>query len=230
MKYISALFGLFGLLVLATIFAQVKVPFILQENKCVFVEVKVNDDPKPLLFFSQLFDKMPNRLIATQNDLTSKGFITLSTIESLSFFDYQFDKPMIAHLSTDKGGVSAMPGYLGILGAEIINRFNFIIDYSNKVLYLQPNRMYDLPIDTKVFPFRLVEEDNKVVVQHIIDHTDAAKQGIKAGDEILEVNRQPVKDLLWVKEQIKLSEGAVHLKIRNANNKVEDKTFRLTSL
>lgn len=392
MKYISALFGLFGLLVPVTIFAQVKVPFILQENKCVFVEVKVNDDPKPLLFFfdtgagttlidqrvaqelgirstytetvsgssgqkdfhvaegqklsfgesividdvdiiiedtsrigkslgrafagiigydllhkyitrvdfdhkefwiyetpeqavtegfskyditmtdaipiphldvtftlkdrssytgkvlfdsgaglnllinsqfieqHQLFDKMPNRLIATQNDLTSKGFITLSTIESLSFFDYQFDKPMIAHLSTDKGGVSAMPGYLGILGAEIINRFNFIIDYSNKVLYLQPNRMYDLPIDTKVFPFRLVEEDNKVVVQHIIDHTDAAKQGIKAGDEIWEVNRQPVKDLLWVKEQIKLSEGAVHLKIRNANNKVEDKTFRLTSL
>src|SRR5690606_42021195 len=87
-----------------------------------------------------LLDKMPNRLTASQNDLTSGGLITISPIQSLSFFDYEFDKPMIAHISTDKSGVSAMPGYLGILGAEIINRFNFIIDYENNLLYLEDRK------------------------------------------------------------------------------------------
>jgi predicted aspartyl protease len=177
-----------------------------------------------------LLDKMPNRLTASQNDLTSGGLITISPIQSLSFFDYEFDKPMIAHISTDKSGVSAMPGYLGILGAEIINRFNFIIDYEKNLLYLEPNSLFDMTMDTTVFPFRLVLENGKILVNHLIENTDAAKQGIKAGDEILEVNNQPVKDLVWTKEQIKATKGAVDLKIRKSDGAVENKTFRLTTL
>src|SRR5690606_7439022 len=50
MRYLLALFG-FSALFSSAVQAQVKVPFILQENKCVFVEVKVNDHPTPLLFF-----------------------------------------------------------------------------------------------------------------------------------------------------------------------------------
>src|SRR5690606_35108767 len=123
-----------------------------------------------------LLNKMPNRLIASQNDLTGKGLIILSTIQSLEFLGYKFNTEMLAHVSTDKTGVSAMPGYLGILGAEIINRFNFIIDYNNKLLYLQPNSLFNLPINTTVLPFRFKEESGKITVSHVIEGTDAANQ------------------------------------------------------
>jgi predicted aspartyl protease len=363
MRYLLALFG-FSALFSSAVQAQVKVPFILQENKCVFVEVKVNDHPTPLLFFfdtgagsimlsqevaeqlnikptytetisgaegqtlilgdkivlenvdfifddtSRLaksfgrkfdgivgydflhkymtkvdFDHKEFWVYESPEQVDTKGFtkhaITMSEDIPIPHFDvtfrlkdesaytgqvlfdsgaglnllinskfqqqhnlldkmpnrltasqndYEFDKPMIAHISTDKSGVSAMPGYLGILGAEIINRFNFIIDYENNLLYLEPNTLYDMTMDTTVFPFRLVLENGKILVNHLIENTDAAKQGIKAGDEILEVNNQPVKDLVWTKEQIKATKGAVHLKIRKSDGAVVNKTFRLTTL
>ena len=43
-------------------------------------------------------------------------------------------------LSSDTGGVSGMDGYMGILGAEIINHFMVILDYKNLNLYLKVNK------------------------------------------------------------------------------------------
>ncbi len=177
-----------------------------------------------------LLNKMPNRLIASQNDLTGKGLITLSTIQSLEFLGYKFNTEMLAHVSTDKTGVSAMPGYLGILGAEIINRFNFIIDYNNKLLYLQPNSLFNLPINTTVLPFRFKEESGKITVSHVIEGTDAANQDIEVGDEILEINGRKVKGAIWLREQMKLSKDKITLKIRKSDKTIVNKSFRLNKL
>lgn len=41
-----------------------------------------------------------------------------------------------------KSGVSAMKGYLGILGNEIIKQFHWIVDYKAMKLYMKPNNFY----------------------------------------------------------------------------------------
>jgi uncharacterized protein YqiB (DUF1249 family) len=32
--------------------------------------------------------------------------------------------------------------YAGVIGSQIAKRFNTIIDYKNKVLYIKPNQLY----------------------------------------------------------------------------------------
>ncbi len=62
-------------------------------------------------------------------------------LKSLKFCGYDFPN-ILAQLASTKSGVSSYKEYLGILGAEIINRFNIVLDYSRKKLYLSPSKLY----------------------------------------------------------------------------------------
>ncbi len=48
---------------------------------------------------------------------------------------------MPVQLSESKQGVTSYEGYLGLLGNEVISRFNVILDYKNTTLYLKPNKL-----------------------------------------------------------------------------------------
>ena len=50
---------------------------------------------------------------------------------------------MMISISHDKNGVSSYENYLGILGGEVISRFNIILDYSTSTLYLKPNNTFN---------------------------------------------------------------------------------------
>jgi FKBP-type peptidyl-prolyl cis-trans isomerase len=64
----------------------------------------------------------------------------LATIKSMSFNGFDFGKMRIRLTVNDKA--EPKDGYLGILGIEIIKRFNIILDYAHKKIYLKPNKSY----------------------------------------------------------------------------------------
>jgi len=65
----------------------------------------------------------------------------LATIKSMSFNGFAFGPMGIRLTVNDKA--EPKDGYLGILGMEIIKRFNVILDYANKKIYLKPNKAYN---------------------------------------------------------------------------------------
>jgi len=65
----------------------------------------------------------------------------LATINAMSFNGFQFGK-MGIRLTVNEAA-EARDGYLGILGIEVIKRFNVILDYANKKIYLKPNAAYN---------------------------------------------------------------------------------------
>ena len=64
----------------------------------------------------------------------------LATINALSFNGFSFGKMGIRLTVND--AAEARDGYLGILGIEIIKRFNVILDYANRKIHLKPNEEY----------------------------------------------------------------------------------------
>lgn len=72
----------------------------------------------------------------------------VADIKSMTFGGFHFGPMSIRLTINDKA--DAQDGYLGILGIEVIRRFNIIMDYKRKYIYLQPNRSYRDPFDQEM--------------------------------------------------------------------------------
>ncbi|WP_367867849.1 aspartyl protease family protein [Pedobacter sp. WC2423] len=83
----------------------------------------------------------------------------LATINSMSFNGFNFGKMGIRLTINDQA--EPKDGYLGILGMEVIRRFDVILDYQQKKIYLKPNRAYRdaFPVEAKKTWFYKESED-----------------------------------------------------------------------
>lgn len=68
-----------------------------------------------------------------------------ATIKSMSFNGFNFGEMQVRLTINDQA--EPKDGYLGILGIEIIKRFNVILDYANQRIYLKPNQSYRDPFE-----------------------------------------------------------------------------------
>ncbi|TCC99500.1 FKBP-type peptidyl-prolyl cis-trans isomerase [Pedobacter hiemivivus] len=65
----------------------------------------------------------------------------VAMIKSMSFNGFDFGN-MSIRLTTNEQA-EPKDGYLGILGIEVIKRFNVILDYAHKRIYLKPNQSFN---------------------------------------------------------------------------------------
>lgn len=123
----------------------------------------------------------------------------------------------------------------GILGNEILSRFEVVIDYRNELLYLKPNKNYK-----KAFKFDrsglmiIVGGKNlkTFIVNEVIEGSPAYKAGVQVGDEIRRCNwslagylsLKSLSDILMKKEGKK-----INLVLRR-NGKRLKVSFRLKDL
>jgi hypothetical protein len=49
---------------------------------------------------------------------------------------------VVVRVTNSKKGLLSFENYAGVIGSQIAKRFNTIIDYKNKVLYIKPNQLY----------------------------------------------------------------------------------------
>lgn len=68
----------------------------------------------------------------------------VAMIKSMSFNGFEFGNMTVRLTANEKA--EPKDGYLGILGIEIIKRFNVILDYANKKIYLKPNASFNDPL------------------------------------------------------------------------------------
>lgn len=89
----------------------------------------------------KLSEQIKDKSVVQLENLSKKSESTILKIKSITLGGKIIENVEIM-ISNDKAGVSALEGYLGILGAEIINKFNYILDYKRKKLYLKPNKSF----------------------------------------------------------------------------------------
>jgi hypothetical protein len=81
----------------------------------------------------------------------------LADIKSMSFNGFKFG-PMGIRLTINPQA-EAKDGYLGNIGIEIIKRFNVILDYAHKRIYLKPNRLYNEVFEQEETKRKLIAEN-----------------------------------------------------------------------
>lgn len=85
-------------------------------------------------------------------------------------------------------GVSSMTNVNGILGLEILKRFNTIYDYNKQVMYVKRNSLFDAPYRESKSGLKVKKHAGYLEVEKVIASSAGEKAGIKPNDHILSVD------------------------------------------
>ena len=93
--------------------------------------------------FHGLSQKLPNRTLRKMQGLNATNTEERAAIKGMRFNGFELGEMPIDLTINDKA--EASDGYLGMIGIEIIQKFNIILDYADKKIYLKPNSGYQKP-------------------------------------------------------------------------------------
>jgi Trypsin-like serine proteases, typically periplasmic, contain C-terminal PDZ domain len=111
----------------------------------------------------------------------------LSSLKQLRFGNYSFNHIPV-NFSTTNSGASATDSIDGVIGFDLIKRFNVVLDYENKFIKLIPNKHFRSEFDFNLTGLNLRTKDNQVVVFGVMDFSPAKSAGIKEGDLVISVD------------------------------------------
>ena len=119
-------------------------------------------------------------------------FIDELKFGNLSIYKYPVD------ISSDKNGALSKNNYDGILGNDILDDFDIIIDFNEKILYLKPNIKNNKHKQYFYKSFSYVNRtniDRSWLVSYIFINTDAYKKGLRLNDKIISINGTSVEQI-----------------------------------
>lgn len=126
-------------------------------------------------------------------------------------------KDVLTSFSADTKGAFADPEMAGNIGGEILRRFIVILNYSQKVMILEPNKDFNEPFRFDMSGLNLTSTRpafSEVRVNSVIAGSPAALSGIVEGDTIAQVDGKPVTGLMLEELRQSLKQDGSRKKIR----------------
>ena len=101
----------------------------------------------------------------------------------------------------DGAGAFGQKDYIGVIGNDVLSKFNLIIDMAHSVLYLKRFKEDEPPVPNYDFGFRNRTDIGKGwIVSSLTREGDAARAGLQLNDRIIAINGRPVEDYTWEEE------------------------------
>jgi hypothetical protein len=150
---------------------------------------------------SSLLDSRKKFYMTQAQGLGGKAAMRLTTIKELKLGPYRFHRVPV-YLFDDIYNVTSYPNLCGLVGNDILRRFNVILNYDRRYFYLIPNTHYHDPFDYSYTGLSIYWEDGIIRIGDIMPGSPAEKAGFQLDDILIGVdnnfsnNIQAYKNLL----------------------------------
>jgi len=135
---------------------------------------------------SQLNRKKKFYLTQAQG-LGGKATMRLTVMNELRLGPFRFHKVPV-YLFDDLYNVTSYPNLCGLIGNDILRRFNVILNYDRRVFCLTPNSHYRDQFDYSYTGMSIYKEGNVIRIGDIMEDSPAEKAGLKVDDVIMAIN------------------------------------------
>lgn len=182
---------------------------------------------------NDLLNKIGEKITYTSTNLSNKTNYNKGLIKSIQLGNTIIkDENLGISLSSDKQGVSSSDNLLGILGSEIIYRFNFILDHKNKNLYLKPNHLFNEDFKEVINPISLKYSDDRkeILISNVLENTDAYKKGLREGQRLISIDNIVSKDIYTYSQLLNQKNKNVTIKYIDSNNQIKSIKIKLEKL
>jgi hypothetical protein len=119
--------------------------------------------------------------------LGGKTGMKLTTLQELKLGSYRFHN-VPACIFDDENNITSYPSLGGLIGNDILRRFNIILNYDRGDIYLLPNTHFRDPFDYSYSGLDMFLIDGEIRVGDVMKNSPAERAGFKADDVIMAVN------------------------------------------
>ena len=119
--------------------------------------------------------------------LGGKKQMHLTLIKERRIGSYKFRK-VPTYILDDEYNILAYPTQGGLLGDDILRRFNLIINYPQEEIHLTPNSHFNDLFDYSYTGMTMYSLSGRIFLDDIIKGSPAYRAGLKDGDVVLSIN------------------------------------------
>ena len=166
---------------------------------------------------SSLLLKKRKPVITGAEGMVGRLQMQLTVIKELKVGPYRF-KNVPAYIYQDDYNVLNYPFTAGLLGSEILRRFNIIINYPKREIHLLPNNKYFEVFDYSYTGFSFYAIDGRIIVEDVIKNSPADLAGIKIGDEVIAVGNLFNLNIQAYKQALQSPNSKIKLILRRNEN------------
>ena len=111
----------------------------------------------------------------------------LTVMKEVKLGPYRF-RHVPVYLYDDIYNVTSYPFTGGLIGNDLLRRFNMVFNYPKREINLSPNAHFKDGFDYAYTGLGIYFVDGKIMVEDVIDGSPAAKAKFKVGDEVVAVS------------------------------------------
>ncbi|HXR83889.1 MAG TPA: aspartyl protease family protein [Hanamia sp.] len=177
---------------------------------CFLLSKQLKDD-------SSILIKRRKPVVIEVQGLGGKRRMKLTLIKEVQIGPYKFRK-IPTYILDDENNILGYPSGGGLIGNDLLRRFNLIINYPQKEIHLVPNSHFRDPFDYSYTGMTMYSFDGEVFIDDIIKGSPADKCGLQNGDVIMSVNNNFSADLDVYKNLLQKTAGRVDILILRNNS------------
>ena len=152
----------------------------------------------------------------------------LTVIKELKLGQYRF-KNVPTYIFSDDNNITSYPHMGGLIGNDILRRFNTIFNYEKEEFYLIPNTHFVNPFDYAYTGVELYLIDGIITAGDVAQGSPAEKAGLREGDEIVSVNKIFSDDLDAMKYALQTLNEKIKIIVKR-NRELIEINFRAISI
>ncbi len=119
--------------------------------------------------------------------LGGKKEMLLTIIKQVQIGPYKFRK-VPTNILDDEFNATSYPFLGGLIGNDILRRFNVVLNYPRREIHLIPNKHFNDDFDFSYTGMNIYYIDGRIIADDVIKNSPADKSGLKKGDVLLSVN------------------------------------------
>ncbi len=137
---------------------------------------------------SNFLSKKRKRFIKEGEGLGGKIDMELMVMREVKIGPYKF-RNVPTFIFDDENNVTSYPYMGGLIGNDILRRFNIILNYAKGDIFIIPNRHFNETFDYSYSGIELYFINGLIIIGDVAKGSPGEAVGLKEGDEVIAINK-----------------------------------------
>jgi hypothetical protein len=162
---------------------------------------------------SVLFHKKRKFYIKEAEGMGGKIDMKMTVIKEVKLGPYKF-RNVPVFVFEDHYNITSYPQLSGLIGNDLLRRFNVIINYGQQEIHLVPNTHYYDPFDYSYTGIELYYEEGYIILGDVARNSPAEAAGLKEGDVVVAINKNFSQNMQLYKSALQSTGDRVNIVVR----------------
>lgn len=177
---------------------------------------------------SNFLSKKKKRFIKEGEGLGGKIDMELMVMREVKIGPYKF-RNVPTFIFDDENNVTSYPYMGGLIGNDILRRFNVILNYPKGDIFIIPNRHFNETFDYSYSGIELYFINGLIIIGDVAKGSPGEAAGLKEGDEIIAINKNFSQNLNQYKIALQVPGEKVKIVFRR-DGRLMEVEFKVKSI